>query len=257
MRRIAITVEYDGTEFLGWQLQARGRTVQGVVEEAIRRAAGADSRVPVHGSGRTDAGVHAAGQVAHFDTRSDLSPPTFVRAINHWLPPDVSVLHAREVPVSFHARFCASSKLYRYRILRSGVPRPLRRRYSWRVYETLDVPLMQACAKRLLGTHDFASFTSTGSSVQTTVRRILRSEWRPDGRELCYFTEADGFTYNMVRAMVGTMLQAGRGKLSVRAFEELVRARDRSQAGPTADPRGLTLVHVRYGGELLHGQTEQ
>lgn len=248
MRRIALTIEYDGTDFLGWQLQARGRTVQGEVEEAVRRATDASERVVVHGSGRTDTGVHAAGQVAHFDTESDLSPATLTRAVNHWLPADVGVLEAREVSDSFHARFSVVSKLYRYRLLCSEVPRPLRRRAVYRVYEPLDYGRMRACARRLLGVHDFAAFTSAGSSVESTVRRMLRSEWQEVGEELQYFVEADGFTYNLVRALVGTMIQAGRGKIPVREFEEILRSRDRAEAGPTAEACGLTLMRVRYAG---------
>jgi tRNA pseudouridine38-40 synthase len=247
MPRIALTIEYDGTEFLGWQLQATGRTVQGVLEAAVGRATDAEDRVPVHGSGRTDTGVHAAGQVAHFDTDSALSPVTLTDAINHWLPDDVSVLDARVVPNSFHARFSTTSKLYRYRLLCSGVPRPLRRRVVCRVYHSLDIGRMQACARRLLGIRDFASFTSAGSSVESTVRRMMRSEWLEVRDEFHYFAEADGFTYNMVRALVGTMVEAGRGKISVGEFEAIIRSRDRARAGPTAEARGLTLERVRYG----------
>jgi tRNA pseudouridine38-40 synthase len=246
MRRIALIIEYDGTDFLGWQLQARGRTVQGVVEEAVARATDASGRVVVHGSGRTDTGVQAAGRVAHFDAESDLDAATLTRAINHWLPADVGVLEAREMPGLFHARFSALSKLYRYRLLCSEVPRPLCRRVVYRVYEPLDYARMGACARRLLGVHDFAAVTSAGSSVESTVRRMLRSEWQEVGEELQYFVEADGFTYNMVRALVGTMIEAGRGKISVREFEGILRSRERAQAGPTAEACGLTLMEVRY-----------
>lgn len=246
MRRIVITLEYDGTDFLGWQLQPQVRTVQGVVEDAVRRATDAEKRVVVHGSGRTDTGVHAAGQVAHFDTDSDLAASTLVRAVNHWLPDDVSILGARETNREFHARFSASKKLYRYRILLSPVPRPLRNRFACRVFEQMAVGRMKTCARRLLGTHDFASFTSSGSGVRSTVRRIFRSEWDEQEDELLYFVEGNGFTYNMVRALVGTMLEVGRGKIDVRDFEEIMRARDRSAAGPTAEARGLMLVRVDY-----------
>ncbi|MFW6457026.1 MAG: tRNA pseudouridine(38-40) synthase TruA [Planctomycetota bacterium] len=243
-------IEYDGTDFLGWQLQAEGRTVQGAVEQAVQKALGIQMRVPVHASGRTDTGVHAVGQVAHFDTDISRPPITLVDALNHWLPDDVSILAATRVSSSFHSRFSASRKLYRYRILRSSVPHPLRERFTHRVYEDLHPSPMQLCAQRIIGTHNFASFTSSGSSVQSTVRCIHLSEWRERGDELHYFVESNGFTYNMVRALVGTMIEAGRANLSPTDMERIILARDRRYGGPTVSPKGLMLMHVEYDYDL-------
>ena len=246
MRRIAIQLEYDGTEFLGWQLQKKGRTVQGAVEEAAARATGAAGRVPVHGAGRTDAGVHAAGQMAHFDTDSRIDPGSIADALNYWLPDDVSVLAAAVVPQSFHARFAAIAKRYRYRVLLSPVPRPLRDRYALRVGEPIDAERMKLCAAALEGKQDFACFTSAGSSVRSTVRKVRMSRWVRGDEEWHYLVEADGFTYHMVRAMVGTMLAVGRHRFTVEEVRQLLVTGDRSRAGPTAPARGLCLMKVYY-----------
>jgi len=246
MRRIAIKVEYDGTDFEGWQLQAEGRTVQGAVEEAVGKAAGSEERVTVHGAGRTDAGVHAEGQVAHFDTACDLAPEVLVRAINHWLPGGVSCRAAAEAAEDFHARFGAAGKLYRYRVLCSAEPRPLRERYCLRVFQPLDAAAMGECARAVAGEHDFASFASESWNYDSTVRTVTRSEWIEAGDEMHYLIEADGFLYNMVRALVGTMLEAGEGKLTPEAFAQVLEARDRKAAGRTAPAHGLTLVEVHY-----------
>jgi len=246
VRRIAIKLEYDGTDHLGWQLQNRGRTVQGVVEEAVRRATGSPERIPVQGAARTDAGVHAEGQVAHFDTVSRLGPERMVRALNFWLPDDVSVLAARLAPADFHARFCAEAKLYRYRVMTCRQPRPLTERYCWRVPVALDLAALRACARQLIGTRDFTSFTCAGGATRSAVRTVWRSEWLRAGEELQFFIKADGFTYKMVRALVGTMIEAGKGKLSPAQFGEALRACDRREAGPTAPPHGLALVKVCY-----------
>ncbi len=247
MRRIAIRLEYDGTDLLGWQLQTHGRTGQGMLEDAVRRATGARQRVPVLGASRTDSGVHALGQVAHFDSASHLAPDVLLRALNYWLPADVAVLRAQQAPEGFHARFSAVGKLYRYRVLRSPQRRPLRARHCLRPATPPDLAAMQACATQLLGMHDFAAFTSAGgNAASTTSRTILRSEWIEAGDELHFLIHGDGFTYNMVRALVGTMLEAGRGALSPARFSQILRSRDRAAAGPTAPPHGLALVEVYY-----------
>ena len=247
MRRIAVKIEYDGTDSAGWQLQADERTTQGVVEQAVRKATGAVDRVPVQGASRTDAGVHAEGQVAHFDTGCQLQPWVIVRALNYWLPRDVSVLAAREVTADFHARFSATGKLYRYGVVCCREPRPLRERYRLREPCSLDLSAMQGCAELIVGTRDFASFTTKKQEGQGTVRTVWRSEWTQAGDELHYYVEADGFLYNMVRALVGTMLNAGRGKLTPDEFERILHAQDRRAAGLTAPSHGLTLVKVDYG----------
>jgi tRNA pseudouridine38-40 synthase len=244
MRRIMLTLEYDGTAFCGWQLQPDERTGQAVLEEAIARTTGVRSRV--HAASRTDSGVHAEGQVAHFDTESDLPAWQFVRALNYWLPDDISVLDGHEVGEEFHARFGASAKLYRYRILRSRPPRPLRERFALRIWRPLDTGAMQECAALLAGRHDFTSFASEHSEVEGRERTVLGSEVVEDEDELHYVVRADGFLYNMVRIIVGTLLEVGYGRMTTAEFADALEARDRSAAGPTAPAKGLTLVRVEY-----------
>jgi tRNA pseudouridine38-40 synthase len=239
-----LTLEYDGTDFCGWQLQRDDRTGQAVLETAITQVTGAHSRV--HAASRTDSGVHAEGQVAHFDTESDLPADRLLRALNYWLPDDISVIDGRDVGEDFHARFGATSKLYRYRILRSRPPRPLRERFAFRVWRDLDVPAMQECAALLAGAHDFTSFASEHSEVENHERTVLRSELIEDGDELHYVVRADGFLYNMVRIIVGTLLEVGYGSVTVEEFASALAARNRNATGPTARAKGLTLVQVEY-----------
>lgn len=244
MPRIAVKVEYDGTDFRGWQLQPNGRTVQEVLERAVQQATCSHSRV--HGAGRTDSGVHAEGQVAHFDSDTDIPAAQLVKALNHYLPADAAVLAAAEVDEQFHARFSAHSKLYRYRVLLSPVRRPLRSRFSLLESRPVDPEPMTECADIVRGSHDFASFATETHRRSSTVRRIVRSEWRREGDELHYHVEAHGFLYTMVRVLVGSMLQVGLGKMSVADFRHALEARDRTRAGPTVDACGLTLVHLKY-----------
>lgn len=244
MRRLLITLEYDGTDFCGWQLQAEGPTVQAVVEEAVRRVT--QEAVRVTGASRTDSGVHAEGQAAHFDTASALSAERFVPALNFYLPPAVSVLSCRQVDAAFHARFSAAGKLYRYRILRSRPRRPLRERFVLREWRTLDEAAMRRCAALLLGQHDFASFASEHADGQDAVRTVTRSELTESADEMHYMIAANGFLYNMVRAIVGTLLEVGRGNMTEAEFARVLAAGRRDAAGPTAPARGLTLVRVTY-----------
>jgi tRNA pseudouridine38-40 synthase len=243
--RVILTLEYDGTDFFGWQLQPQGRTVQGVLEEAVRRVT--QEVVRVTGASRTDSGVHAEAQVAHFDTAFSLAPARFVPALNFYLPHDVSVLSCCEAPAGFHARFDAASKLYRYRILLSRPRRPLRERFVLREWRPLDLPAMQRCAALIAGEHDFGSFASEFAEERDYVRHVSRSELIEGGDEVHYMVEANGFLYNMVRAIVGTFLEVGHSRMTVDQFAQVLAARDRSAAGPTAPARGLTLVRVSYG----------
>lgn len=244
MRRLITTLEYDGTAFCGWQLQAQARTVQGVLEEALHKTTGQPIRVT--GASRTDSGVHAEGQVAHFDTESRLSCGEFLRALNYWLPSDVSVLDCRDVSMSFDARYSASSKVYRYRLLLGPARRPLRDRFAVRVWHPLDLEAMRACCAMLLGEHDFTSFATEHDYAKSGVRNVFRSELVEAADELHYLVEANGFLYNMVRAIVGTLLMVGRNKLAPSEFAAILGGRDRQAAGPTAPARGLTLVKVNY-----------
>jgi tRNA pseudouridine38-40 synthase len=242
-----VTLAYDGTDFLGWQLQrpGGGRTVQGVLEEALARLAG-DARVAVAGAGRTDAGVHALGQVASFDLPRDIEAGELQRALNGLLPEDVRVLEAVPAPPGFHARKSAVSKVYRYELDCGGVPLPQRRRSAGYVPFPLDEGAVRETAALYLGRHDFASLASAGGSAKTTVRTVARSEARFAGGTLVYEVEADGFLRKMVRSMVGGLIAAGRGAASAAELARALDARDRRAWPPPAPACGLTLVRVDY-----------
>ncbi|HEX9188635.1 MAG TPA: tRNA pseudouridine(38-40) synthase TruA [Vicinamibacteria bacterium] len=246
-----VTLAYDGTDFLGWQLQPRGgRTVQGAVEEALSRLA-AGARVAVSAAGRTDAGVHALGQVASFDLPRAIAPEELRRALNGLLPGDVRVLDAAPAPPGFHARKSAASKLYRYELDCGGIQLPQRRRFAGFVPRPLDEGAVRATAALYLGRHDFASLASAGSSAKTTVRTVLRSEATFSGTTLAYEAEADGFLRRMVRSMVGGLVAAGRGAVAVEALARALEARDRRTWPAPAPPCGLTLVRVLYPPAML------
>jgi tRNA pseudouridine38-40 synthase len=242
-----VTLAYDGTDFLGWQLQrpGGGRTVQGVLEEALARLAG-DSRVAVAGAGRTDAGVHALGQVASFDLPREIEAGELQRALNGLLPEDVRVLEAAPAPPGFHARKSAVSKVYRYELDCGGVPLPQRRHVAGSVPFPLDEGAVRETAALYLGRHDFASLASSGGSAKTTVRTVLRSEAAFAGTTLVYETEADGFLRKMVRSMVGGLIAAGRGAVHPADLARALEARDRRAWPAPAPARGLTLVRVSY-----------
>jgi tRNA pseudouridine38-40 synthase len=241
-----ITLAYDGTDFLGWQIQRRGagRTVQGVLEEALARLAGG-SRVVVSGAGRTDTGVHALGQVASFDLPRDRDPAALVAALNGLLPPDVRVLVAARAPAGFHARRSACSKLYRYVLDCGGVPVPQRRRFAGWVPWRLDPEAVRAVAALYEGRHDFAALASSGGSTRTSERSVTRSEVTFDDDGLTYEVEADGFLRRMVRSMVGGLVAAGRGA-PIDTLRAALEARDRRAWPAPAPARGLTLVRVDY-----------
>jgi tRNA pseudouridine38-40 synthase len=242
------TLAYDGSDFEGWQLQAAARparTVQGTVEEALARLCGGQA-VRAHAAGRTDAGVHALGQVISFDLPRELEPATLARALNGLLPRDVRVLAADHAPPGFHARRSATGKLYRYELDTGRVQLPQRRRFAGHVPGALDPAAVAAAAALFVGPHDFASLMSSGSPVRSTLRTITRSEAQVDGASLVYEVEADGFLRKMVRSLVGALLAAGRGDLSVEELARALAARDRSAWPPPAEARGLTLVRVDY-----------
>lgn len=241
-----LDVEYDGTDFAGWQEQPGARTVQGVLEAAFLVVTGAAT--DVHGAGRTDAGVHAEGQVAHARVATRLDPQTLRRALNGVLPRDVAVRALVVAPDAFHARRSARSKLYRYRLWTGATRSPLRERTALWVRGPRDLAAMRAFAAALVGRHDFASFQAAGSAAGPTVRTLARCEilgaW---GGDVAIELEGDGFLRHMVRNVVGTLLEVGRGRLAAAGAGALLAARDRSLAGPTAAARGLCLVRVEYG----------
>jgi tRNA pseudouridine38-40 synthase len=243
-RNVKLTIEYDGTEYHGWQRQANAITVQQVLEEGIERIVG--HPVTLYGSGRTDAGVHALGQAANFHTASTIPAAQLHHAINSAIPRDVAVLRAEDVPDGFHARYHARSKTYRYRIMCRDVRPAVGARYAHWVRQRLDVAAVQAAAGRLVGEHDFAAFQTEATAEKCTVRTITQSDIEQDGERIDYTVSANGFLYNMVRAIVGTLLEVGWGKRSVDDVAALLEVRDRGLAGPTAPPQGLCLMQVDY-----------
>jgi tRNA pseudouridine38-40 synthase len=246
MPTFRLVLEYDGTDFAGWQSQAEGqRTVQDALAAAL--AALATGPVRVVGAGRTDAGVHAEGQVAAATLDTRLDAATLLRAANAHLPDDVAVLACEPARDGFDPRREATGKLYRYAVWNAPLASPLRRRRWHHVPAPLDVPAMRAAAAALAGKHDFASFQAAGSGVTATVRTLTRAELAGEGGgELQFFFAGDGFLRHMVRNLVGTVLEVGLGRRPPGSLPALLAARDRTQAGPTAPALGLTLVRVDY-----------
>jgi tRNA pseudouridine38-40 synthase len=251
VRTLKLTLAYDGTAYAGWQVQPGRSTVQGVLEAAIEKITGTPVRVIA--SGRTDAGVHALGQVVSFHTESRPPPEVFLRALNAELPHDVAVLEAMEAAEGFHAIRDAVRKRYRYLIHDGPVRDVFRRNYCWQHSGWLDADAMHRAGQVLVGKHDFRSFQSSGAERASSVRTVCEiSVRRGRGSERDLITtevEADGFLYNMVRAIVGTLVEVGRGARPESWPGQVLRATDRRAAGPTAPPWGLFLVRVEYGGE--------
>ncbi len=245
MRNWCLIVSYDGTDFYGWQRQPGRRTVQAVLEQAIAAITG-ESQVRLNVSGRTDAGVHALGQVANFFSRTRLDPPTLGRAINSQLPDDVVVRGVAEVPQSFDANKDARWKCYRYVIQQGPWPDPFWRRYAWYCRGPLNVAAMQQAAALLVGRRDCRALETAGSKRLSTIRVIRHAAVEQHGKHLWIEVEADGFLYNMMRAIAGSLVEVGRGRWSVADFAAMLRCGDRRQAGPNAPPHGLFLRYVVY-----------
>ena len=249
MRAFKITVSYDGTDFSGFQRQANARSVQAELEAALAAIEG--KHVTVAGAGRTDAGVHALGQVASFQLSNAISESDLLRAINAKLPEDVRVLAAEEAAPGFNARFSARSKVYRYRISNTRVMSPFQRRFAWHISRTLDPAAMNEAARELVGEHNFACFQAKGGKIRSTVRTITRSDWTEEplaggGRLLLYEIAGTGFLKYMVRAVVGTLIEVGDGRRAPSSVRDLLVSGSRAAAGPTAPPSGLYLVRVDY-----------
>ena len=250
-----LTLAYDGTDFEGWQLQTRSghkppRTVQGTLEGALQTFLGGTS-VRVAGAGRTDAGVHAEGQVASFPLPREVPPETLLRALNGILPRDVRAVRCESAPPGFHARRSALSKLYRYVLDTGPLQLPTRRRFAGHVPVPLDEARVHEAAKAVLGKRDFRSLAAAGGSVKTTVRTLFRSDACFSGGTLVYEAEADGFLRRMVLNLVGGLIACGRGVLAPRDLLLALDARDRRAWPKPAEPRGLTLVRVSYGDSVL------
>ncbi len=244
MRRIHLIVEYDGTNYAGWQRQSNAMTVQEKLERAVLRLTGEE--VCVSGASRTDAGVHALGQSAHFDTQSRIPADKFSFALNTMLPPDIRVVRSEEVSMAFHARFSGRGKRYRYLIHAAPHAGALNRLTHAHVIYPLDVEKMRAEAQSLVGTHDFAAFAASGSVVKDTVRTIWRADVERQGAEICLIVEGNGFLYNMVRIIAGTLIGVGSGKLAPGAIKRAIESGSRLDLGITAPAHGLTLMEVFY-----------
>jgi tRNA pseudouridine38-40 synthase len=245
MRNIKFTLSYDGTDFRGWQTQPGYRTVQETLEQAIAGVT-QDERVRVNCSGRTDAGVHAVGQVANFCTSTHLSPEILLRAVNANLPTDVIVRSAEEASQSFDANRDALRKLYRYVIHDGPTPDIFLRRFAWHCKWRLDVPAMSRASKPLLGRHDFHSFETDWPNRLTSIRTITHLSVNRLFDYIYIDVEADGFLYNMVRSIAGTLINVGRGYWPEECVAEILQSEDRKEAGPTAAPEGLFLLRVTY-----------
>jgi len=249
MRNLKLLLAYDGTEFSGWQVQPDTATIQGTLASAIGRVTG--EKVLPQGSGRTDAGVHALGQVATFAIQSPIPPENLVTALNDVLPPSIRVLEAAEVPDDFHARKSVRAKTYRYTMFRGAICPPFRARYVWHYPYPLDEAMMQQVAAGVAGEHDFTSFAAVDpehgrEEEVSNVREIFCSAWHRQDDDLIYTVRGNGFLHHMVRNLVGTFLLAGKGTLKPSELLQILEARSRSAAGATAPASGLCLVSVEY-----------
>ena len=247
MRTLKLTLQYDGTAYVGWQRQPNGPSIQAVLEEAIARIDGAP--VAVHGAGRTDAGVHALAQVASVRAANALDEATLRRALNAVLPRDVRVIGVERAGPEFHARFSARAKTYEYRIVDAPFISPFLRHYAWHVPQPLDVAAMRTAAESLVGRHDFAAYQGSGSAVVSTERTVSAMAVEAGAgfdHPLFVRVTADGFLRHMVRNIVGTLVEVGAGRLDAARPRAVLESRDRTQAGPTAPPHGLFLAAVAY-----------
>ena len=246
--RIKLTIAYDGTAYHGWQKQKSGEaTVQAAVECAIEKILGAP--VEITGASRTDAGVHALGQVAHFDADSNIPPERFRDAINGVLPPDVRIMKSEPAPDYFNARFDAVRKTYRYSVSTAELENPLERLYAHHYLGKMDAEPMKSAARHLLGRHDFISFAKEADREKNSVREIYRADVLEDGDRILFEIEGNGFLYNMVRAIAGTLLEVGGGRRKPEWVRDVIAARDRCAAGPTLPAKGLCLMEIKYPGD--------
>ena len=240
-----LTIQYDGTRYDGWQRQGNtDNTIQGKLEGVLSRLVG--TPVELQGAGRTDAGVHALGQVASVKLPGSRPAAEVMGYLNQYLPEDIAVVAAQEVGERFHARLSARGKVYRYHIRMGGVPDVFRRKYQYRVEEPLDVAAMKQAAARLTGTHDYRSFCANKRYKKSTVRTVSAIDINVSGPDMTITFHGDGFLYNMVRILTGTLLEVGLGQRSAEEMGAILDSLDRTRAGKTAPPQGLTLVQVEY-----------
>jgi len=244
-RNFKLVIEYDGTMFFGWQRQTAHASIQGELEKILSRIL--NQEIKIHGSGRTDAGVHARAQVAHFHAQTTILPQALQKGVNSMIKHPIVIRECAEVPLNFHARYNVRSKEYRYYILNRAVPCAIGRNYAWHVGKSLDMETMNRCSKYLVGTHDFKTFENTGTPKYSTVRTVFSAKWTSEPKDRMVFRiSASGFLKNMVRNIVGTLKDAGEGKISPDAFEKIMASGERPLAGATAPARGLFLHEVIY-----------
>lgn len=245
MRNFKIVIQYEGTKYQGWQRQeSTGNTIQGKFEAILSKMTG--SKVQIDGSGRTDAGVHAYGQVANFKINTHMSAQEILEYINRYLPEDIGVIEIREMPERFHSRLNAVGKTYRYRIWNSDLPCVFDRRYVYEFPQKLDIEAMRRAAAYCIGRHDFKAFTSNKKSKKSTVRTIESIEIQQSGPEIVITYKGDGFLYHMVRILTGTLIEVGQGTRRVEEMERLIDSGTREMAGALAPAKGLALMEVRY-----------
>lgn len=244
MKRYKMTVEYLGTKYSGWQCQARGVGVQQIIEKALSDFFG--KKIKIHGSGRTDKGAHASGQVAHFDIDTKINPYNIIRAVNIKLPDDIQIQSLEIVDDNFHSQYDAKSKVYEYRAYISKFERPILEIDSARIIPPVDINLIIEKAKLLVGTHDFKAFCAVGSPIKDTVRTIYSLDVQQEGDEIIFTIEGNGFLYNMIRIIVGTLIFIGKGTIESDAIENMLKCGNRELGGKTYAAKGLRLVEVKY-----------
>ena len=245
VKNFKIIIEYDGTRYHGWQRQKEDATIQGEIEKALWIMT--RKRVTLNGSGRTDAGVHALGQAANFRCDTDLAPGIFQKGLNSLLPEDIVIRECRQVDDAFHARYDVKSKIYHYKIYNHPVPAAINRLYVWSIRKQLDTEAMRFATSHIVGSHDFKAFEGAGSPRTHTTRHVMAADLvESDNRLLSFRIEADGFLRFMVRNIIGTLVDVGRGKTLPAEFEQILKSRDRTRAGATAPAQGLFLMEVKY-----------
>lgn len=244
MKKILLVVAYDGTCYHGWQIQPNAVTIEGELNKHLSALLG--EKIQVTGASRTDAGVHASGNMAVFTTDARMPAEKFSYALNQRLPEDIRILSSLEVDMGFHPRYCSSVKTYEYVIWNDRVPNPLERLYSHFTYASLDVKKMREAAAWLVGEHDFKSFCSAKTEKESTVRTIYSIQVEKTGKRLVLTVTGNGFLYNMVRIIAGTLIEAGKGNIEPKTLHAILEAKNRSSAGPTAPAKGLRLVKIEY-----------
>lgn len=243
-KRVRLIVAYDGTNYHGWQVQNNGITIESELNRCLSELL--QEPIEVIGASRTDAGVHALGNVAVFDTQTRMPAEKISYALNQWLPEDIRIQKSEEVAQDWHPRYCDSRKTYEYRIYRGEFPMPTKRLYSLFTYHKLNLEKMQEAARYFVGEHDFKSFCQVGAQVKSTVRRVTDVRVYEEGADLVIQVTGEGFLYNMVRIMAGTLLEVGQGKREPREIADILEAQNREAAGPTAPAHGLTLIKYEF-----------